>query len=205
MAIITSSKRTSIGESCHADGALSHSHEGTDVLAPVSSVAEAAEAIAAGAQLVDAGSDEALVAAIRGAGIPVLDSTWLVYDGVGAAEDARRRGAAGGVDMAPDPVRGGVTPADRVLVRVRAGEVAAAVGAGWRPLVDVDSRTGMSDAGAEAARAEAARAGAIATVCAWQGARMIRTRHVTEVRRCLDMTETILGTRPPTLAVRGLA
>jgi hypothetical protein len=34
---------------------------------------------------------------------------------------------------------------------------------------------------------------------------VLRTRHVAEVRRCADMTESILGRRPPAWAVRGLA
>jgi dihydropteroate synthase len=50
-----------------------------------------------------------------------------------------------------------------------------------------------------------ARAEAIAAVCAWAGAKVIRTRHVAEIRRCLDMTEVILGIRPPAWTLRGLA
>ena len=42
-------------------------------------------------------------------------------------------------------------------------------------------------------------------ICAWLGASVLRTRHVAEVRRCADMTESILGRRPPAWAVRGLA
>jgi hypothetical protein len=50
-----------------------------------------------------------------------------------------------------------------------------------------------------------ARAEAVAAVCAWLGARVIRTRYVAEIRRCVDMTESILGRRPPAWTVRGLA
>ena len=50
-----------------------------------------------------------------------------------------------------------------------------------------------------------ARAEAIAAVCAWTGAKVIRTRHVVEIRRCLDMTESILGLRRPAWTLRGLA
>jgi dihydropteroate synthase len=82
---------------------------------------------------------------------------------------------------------------DAEISRIEPGEVAGAVAADLCFLVDVDG------GGTPAA------AGAIAAVCAWQGARLIRTRYVTEVRRCLDMTESILGIRPPALAVRGLA
>jgi hypothetical protein len=48
-------------------------------------------------------------------------------------------------------------------------------------------------------------AGALAALCAWQGVAVVRTRHVLEVRRCLDMTATIMGVRPPAWAIRGLA
>jgi dihydropteroate synthase len=50
-----------------------------------------------------------------------------------------------------------------------------------------------------------ARIEAAAAVCVWLGASVLRTRHVAEVRRCADMTESILGRRPPAWAVRGLA
>ena len=36
-------------------------------------------------------------------------------------------------------------------------------------------------------------------------ASVLRTRYLAEVRRCADMTESILGRRPPAWAVRGLA
>ena len=39
----------------------------------------------------------------------------------------------------------------------------------------------------------------------WLGASVLRTRYLAEVRRCADMTESILGRRPPAWAVRGLA
>jgi len=50
-----------------------------------------------------------------------------------------------------------------------------------------------------------ARTEAVAAVCAWLGASVLRTRHVAEIRRCADMTESILGRRAPARAVRGLA
>jgi hypothetical protein len=114
---------------------------------------------------------------------------WVFCEDLSSAQEAVRRGVAG----------------DRIVVQVAPAEVATAVTAGWRALVDVDvDGEGGDGEGGGDARIAAARAGAIAAVCAWQGARIIRTRHVTEVRRCLDMTESILGTRPPAWAVRGL-
>jgi hypothetical protein len=139
---------------------MSHWSERTAVIAPVATVAEAADAIGAGAQFVDPGTDEALASALRGGGLPMLDGPVIRVPASEVAGD--EEGAAGG-------------------------------GAGGRRvLVDVDGW------GTPAA------AGAVAAVCAWRGVRLIRTRHVAEVRRCLDMTESILGIRPPAWAVRGL-
>ncbi len=67
-------------------------------------------------------------------------------------------------------------------------------GSGWAVLVDVDEGAGS-----------AAEAEAVAAICGWLGASIIRTRYVAGVRRCLDMTEAILGRRPPARALRGLA
>lgn len=183
---------------------MSHQRAGStaiDVLAPVSTLAMAVAAAQAGARLVDAGAYEPLAGGIRQAGLDVLicgqfeqadfardavaairNGTGLICTGAAAAERAERQGMS----------------RDRIIVQVAPGELAVpgelAAGAGWRFLVDVDG----------AAATEAA-AEAVATVCAWQGAGVIRTRYVAQVRRCLDMTECILGTRPPALAVRGLA
>jgi hypothetical protein len=44
---------------------------------------------------------------------------------------------------------------------------------------------------------------AAAAAYAWAGATVFRTSH--QVRQALDMTEVLLGRRPPTLARRGLA
>src|SRR5215471_5868561 len=46
---------------------------------------------------------------------------------------------------------------------------------------------------------------ATAAVLAWLGTPAIRTRHVVAVRRAIDMTCAIAGTRPPALTTRGLA
>jgi hypothetical protein len=46
---------------------------------------------------------------------------------------------------------------------------------------------------------------ATAAVLAWTGAPAIRTRHVLPVRRAIDMTCAIAGTRLPALTTRGLA
>jgi hypothetical protein len=46
---------------------------------------------------------------------------------------------------------------------------------------------------------------ATAAVLAWLGTPAIRTRHVLPVRRAIDMTCSIAGTRLPALTTRGLA
>lgn len=46
---------------------------------------------------------------------------------------------------------------------------------------------------------------AVAAISTWLGAAAVRTRHVREVRRAIDMTSSIAGTRPPALTTRGLA
>jgi hypothetical protein len=43
-----------------------------------------------------------------------------------------------------------------------------------------------------------------AAVLAWLGTRAIRTRQVQPVRRAIDMTRSIAGTRLPSLTTRGL-
>jgi hypothetical protein len=169
---------------------------GIAVLAPVATVEQAAAAAAAGAGLVDAGDDGALVPAIRRAvgGVRVCGE----HEDAGLVRDAglaARTGAAlicPGPDAATAAVRRGFT-AGRILVQVAPAGIEAAVRAGWPVLADLEGLGGL-------ARIEAA-----AAVCAWLGASVLRTRHVAEVRRCADMTESILGRRPPAWAVRGLA
>ena len=162
---------------------------------PVTTVEQAAAAAAAGAGLVDAGDDGALVPAIRRAvGVRVCgehEDADLVRD----AGLAARTGAAlihPGPDAAAAAVRRGIA-AGRILVQAAPAGVEPAVRAGWTVLADLDDLEGL------------ARTEAVAAVCAWLGASVLRTRHVAEIRRCADMTESILGRRAPARAVRGLA
>jgi hypothetical protein len=186
---------------------LSHPQDnraGIAVLTPVSSVAEAAEAASAGARIADAGTDEALVVAIHQADLGML------VCGAGEAADlgsdygnARGQLLCAGSAEADLAVERGIAR-DRIIVQVTAGEVAAAAEAGWQTLVDVDGERTDGAQADGAALGSIARAEATAAVCAWLGVSVIRTRHVAEIRRCLDMTESIRGTRPPAWAVRGL-
>jgi hypothetical protein len=170
-----------------------------ELLAPVPSVVFAERAAAHGAAIIDTGDDAELIAAIKRAGLDVLvcgpgPDADLTRD----AAIARRTGAVLLCDGVAAAAQAGLLTS-RTVVKVAAREVAACVRAGWMPMVDVDEPHG--DGGNE----EAARAMAAAAVCVWQGAHVIRTRHVLQVRRSLDMTESVRGTRPPAWAVRGLA
>ena len=186
-------------------------------MAPVSTVAQAAEYAAAGARLVDVGDRDALIPAIRdqlgglricgysaGADI-VRDADLAARTGAGLiCPDVRAAARAGRLGSA----------AERVLVRTGPAGIAAAAQAGWAVLVDLagaDTDPAGADtdpAGADtglAGQDMAAREAAVAAVCAWLGASVIRTRHVTEIRRSVEMTESILGRRPPAGTLRGLA
>jgi hypothetical protein len=172
------------------------------LLAPVTTVAQAAAAAAAGAALVDAGPDGALVPAIRRSvgGVRVCGQHETA-DVVRDADLAVRAGAAlicPGPDAAAAAVRRGVA-AERILVQAAPAGIEPAVRAGWPVLADLEGLTDL--AGLEGR----ARTEAVAAVCAWLGASVLRTSYLAEVRRCADMTESILGRRPPAWAVRGLA
>ena len=184
------------------------------LLAPVATVEQAASAAAAGAGLVDAGDDAALVPAIRRtvSGVRVCgehEDADLVRDAALAA----RTGAAlicPGADAAEVATRRGVA-AGRLLVQAAPAGIEAVVRAGWPVLADLEGLANLEERSDLEERADLggaaglARTEATAVVCAWLGASVLRTRHVAEVRRCADMTESILGRRPPAWAVRGLA
>lgn len=190
------------------------SEPGIVLLVPVATVEQAASAAAAGAGLVDAGDDAALVPAIRRAvsGVRVCgdhEDADLMRDG----DLAARTGAAlicPGADAAEVAARRGVA-AGRILVQAAPAGIEAAMRGGWPVLADLE---GLADLGGRADLGEGADLGgaaglarteAAAAVCAWLGASVLRTRHVAKIRRCADMTESILGRRPPAWAVRGLA
>jgi hypothetical protein len=203
------------------------------IMAPVSAVAEAVAGAAAGARLVDVGTAEALIPAIRRTTADVLICGYA--EGADLVLDADLAAWIGAGLVCPDPAaaaaagRRGIAP-ERILVRVTPAQIESAADSGWATLVDVDAVGGSlhgvavdggwpagagslaevtADAGslAEVAADAGSLAGveAVAAVCAWLGVSVVRTRHVAEVRRALDMTETIRGTRLPAWTVRGLA
>jgi hypothetical protein len=177
------------------------------IMAPVSAVAQAVEYAAAGARLVDVGTGEALIPAIRRATADVLICGYA--EGADLVMDADLAAWSGAGLICPDPgtaagaVRRGIAP-ERILVRVTPAQIESAADSEWATLVDVDADAGsLAEAVADAG--SLAEAEAVAAVCGWLGVSVVRTRHVAEVRRALDMTETIRGTRPPAWTVRGLA
>ena len=176
-------------------------------MAPVSTVDQAVSCAAAGATLVDIGAADALIPAIRRA------AGGLLICGCGEDADLVRdvnlaaRTGAGLIclDLAAAQAAVGhrIAP-DRILVWCAPAQIERAAESGWATLVDVDAVAGTlteADAGPES------QAGvlAVAAVCGWLGASVIWTRHVAGVRRALDMTEAIRGTRAPAWTIRGLA
>jgi dihydropteroate synthase len=121
------------------------------LLAPAASAAQAARALAQGADLIDA-------------------------TGAGAQELAEIRARCPGDVVWPGAPG---TPADVDLIAARA--------------------VGLDGA------APAAAVIAAAAIQTWLGAGLIRTSHVREVRRAIDMAASIAGARPPALTIRGLA
>jgi hypothetical protein len=152
---------------------------------------------------------------------------WQPADLAGNAIPARPPGTrliCADVPVATAALDAGV-PREAILVAAEPPGVAAAQAAGWEVVADVDpphpGASGILPGQAAAAaqitprqQNSAAPPGdadevsgvvAAAAVCAWLGVAAVRTRHVRQVRRALDMTASIRGLRPPAWAVRGLA
>jgi hypothetical protein len=170
---------------------------GIAILAPVSDVAQAVACAAAGARLADVGLADELIPAIRmAAGSLLVCGRGEAADVVRDAGLAASTGAAlicPDLGMAASAARRGIPP-ERILVQCTPAGIERAAAAGWAALVDAD-----------AAADPLAGVQAVAAVCAWRGASVISTRHVGQVRRAVDMAESIRGTRPPARAIRGLA
>ena len=165
-------------------------------------MAQAAEAAAAGAQLVDVGRASELIQAVRAhiSGVAICaDETGpdgpeadVVRDAALAARSVARLICAD-ADAAAAAVRIGVAPG-RIAVRTDPAGIEAVRKVGWTAMADLEPWADSP-----------VRTQAVAAVCVWLGAGVIRTPHVTAVRRSAGMTESILGRRPPARAVRGLA
>jgi dihydropteroate synthase len=185
----------------------------TALLAVADTAAAAASAVAMGAGMVDLGrAAPAQVDAFRASHPGVL-----VCAAGGAADIVRDLATAlrtGALLVCADPaaaVRAGI-PAGRLLAEVRPAElgqhgVAGALAGGYATLVDLPDGTGPGPGGVGLAGPPGASAAAlaVAAISAWLGVAVVRTRYPQQVRRALDMAESVRGTRPPARAVRGLA
>jgi hypothetical protein len=167
-----------------ADGRLP---PGTAVFAVAAGLPAAAAAIAAGAGLIDLWeADAQTVAAFRAGHPDVLACARAEWAGL--ARDralALRTGAiliCAGVTEAQQAEAAGIGRGN-LLVEAPPAGVTGLLAAGWAVIVAAD------DGDAQAAAATGAMA-------CWLGARAVKTRHVTAVRRAIDMTASIRGTRP---------
>src|SRR5580692_11582498 len=167
MTAIATHKRTGTYASCHARSVLSHrwgDSAAVAIMAPVSAVAEAVAGAGAGARLVDVGTAEALIPAIRRATADVLICGYA--EGADLVLDADLAAGSGAGLICPDPAaaaagRRGIAP-ERILVRVTPAQIESAADSGWATLVDVDA-VGGSLHGVEA----------VAAVCAWLGVSVV--------------------------------
>lgn len=94
---------------------------------------------------------------------------------------------------------------DQAMAAIRARHPRVRLWAGSPAAVGADSAVVVG--GAEAAGGRAMPVAAVvarAAVLTWLGTPAIRTRHVLPVRRAIDMTSSIAGTRLPSLTTRGL-
>ena len=89
---------------------------------------------------------------------------------------------------------------DQAVAAIRARDPGARLWAGSPAAADADG-SGVTTGGPATPVAAAVARAAVLT---WLGTPAIRTRHVRPVRRAIDMTSSIAGTRLPSLTTRGL-
>jgi hypothetical protein len=89
----------------------------------------------------------------------------------------------------------GAGPADCAVIPVTADAAGA--------VIDADVLAALPGTAPE--DAPVAAVVAAAAIGTWLGAAGIRTRHIPQVRRAIEMTSAIAGDRPPALTIRGLA
>jgi hypothetical protein len=89
---------------------------------------------------------------------------------------------------------------DQAVAAIRARDPGARLWAGSPAAVDADASGVTTGGPAPPVAAAVARA----AVLTWLGTPAIRTRHVRPVRRAIDMTRSVAGTRLPSLTTRGL-
>jgi|SRR5215831_1172058 len=94
---------------------------------------------------------------------------------------------------------------DQAVAGIRARHPGVRLWAGAPAAVDADATAATNATTATNGQAMAVAAVvARAAVLTWLGTPAIRTRHVLPVRRAIDMTSSISGTRLPSLTRRGL-
>jgi hypothetical protein len=167
------------------------------VAAHNAAIAAAHDAIADGARLVDLGvTDEEAVRAVR-----AIDPTVIVCaeaPGADLTRDPEVAAHTGAVLLRPAPTNGspgsggGTSGSESILVTSEPADVGRLAPLGWAVVVDVDAVDFPGTL-------------AVAAICAWLGARILRTRHVAAVRQAVEMVESIRGARAPSWARRGLA
>jgi hypothetical protein len=91
----------------------------------------------------------------------------------------------------PGPALDAGLPAGRLLVEVPPARLPQASAAGYATLVELADGPGAGPT-------------AIAAICGWLGATVVRTAHPLRIRLALDMAESIRGLRLPARTVRGL-
>ena len=84
----------------------------------------------------------------------------------------------------------------------RLGEM---VETGWPVLVSLSNKDFIGETLDMPVRERLTGTLATTAVCAWLGARIYRVHEVPETRQVLDMVSSIQGTRPPAIAIRGIA
>ena len=179
-------------------------HVRGDAFAAVSGAALAAvrSAVRDGARLVDLGVASAeAIAAVR-----AIDRDVIICAEAQGADLTRDPGVAartGATLLRADPVEGppggGVSGCRAsILVTCEPADVGRLTAVGWAVVVDVDSVDTVDTT-------ELAGTLAVAAVCTWLGARILRTRHVAAVCQAVEMVESIGGTRAPAWTRRGLA
>jgi hypothetical protein len=149
--------------------------------------------------------------ALRSGAILICDGLALAKQAVASAGMPRGRLL---VETEPDGVSRALAAGFAVLVDLRDGPAAAAAPGAAAAAAPGAADPGAADPGAAdpgAAGSGAAGSGAppgalaVAAICAWLGATMVRTSHPQQVRWALDMADSIRGGRPPARTVRGLA
>jgi len=159
---------------------------GTAVAAAAATLPAAAAAVAQGADLIDlTGADQQTMTEVRTRYPGVL--ACAPADWADLVRDPATALRTGAVLVCSDPAAAAEAEANgigRAAILVEAARAAGLIGAGWRVLVDAGQAAGPP------------AAAAVAALSAWLGAAAVRSPHVLAVRRAVDMTGAISGTRP---------